>query len=222
MLRYAPDGSGEMIYARGLRNSAGFDWAPDGELYATDNGRNLLGDNFLPCELNHVVEGAHYGWPYANADKLVDPDFGEGNEDMESGFVAPVFEYAAHNAPLGIEFLNQSSLPEEWRGVAIVALHGSWNRSEKDGYKVVSMHWDDAGHVIERDFVWGFLRDDLVISGPAEVAEGRDGAIYVSDDYANAVYRVAWGEEGVSVAQTSPQTTVDGHAALAAYTDARR
>lgn len=222
MLRYAPDGSGEFIYARGLRNSAGFAWAPDGELYATDNGRDLLGDNFPPCELNHVVEGGHYGWPYANGDKLADPDFGDGNESTVAGSIAPVFNYAAHNAPLGIEFLTHPSLPQAWQGVAIVALHGSWNRSEKDGYKVVSMHWDEAGRVSQRDFVWGFLHEDHVIGRPAEVAGGPDGSIYISDDYANAVYRVTWGEQGTTVVGQATAPRVDGHAALAAYSDAQR
>ncbi|MBD3645955.1 MAG: PQQ-dependent sugar dehydrogenase, partial [Pseudomonadales bacterium] len=98
MLRYAPDGSGEEIYARGLRNATGMDWAPfNGALYATDNGRDLLGDNFPPCELNRIVEGGHYGWPYANGDKIPDPDFGEGNEEIVENSIAPVYEFPAHN-----------------------------------------------------------------------------------------------------------------------------
>ncbi len=198
MVRYSPDGKNETIFARGLRNSAGFDWSPnDGQIYATDNGRDMLGDDFPPCELNQVIEGAHYGWPFANGDKLADPDFGDGQQEIIESSIAPVFGYKAHNAPLGIEFIREDKFPPEYHGAAIVALHGSWNRSEKDGYKMVSMHWDSSQRVIEKDFVTGFLVDDEVFGRPAEVAEGPDGAIYFSDDYFGVIYRVAYGETQV-------------------------
>lgn len=196
MVRYTPDGKNEEIFARGLRNSAGFDWSPkDGNIYATDNGRDMLGDNFPPCELNKVEKGHHYGWPFANGDKLPDPDFGEGNAALIEASIAPAFSFRPHNAPLGIAFIQGESLPKEYRQAAIVALHGSWNRSQKDGYKVVSLHWNEAGEIEERDFVSGFLLDDKVVGRPAEVTEGPDGAIYISDDYASAIYRVAYGEQ---------------------------
>ncbi len=195
MVRYQPDGTGETIFARGLRNSAGFDWRPtDGLIYATDNGRDSLGDDFPPCELNQVNEGAHYGWPYANGDKVPDPDFGDGHEAIIGDSIAPVHDFRSHNAPLGIVFVTGEQFPDAYRGAAIVALHGSWNRSSKDGYKVVSLHWDDQGQISERDFVSGFLRDGEVIGRPAEVTEGPDGAIYIADDYVGAIYRVAYGE----------------------------
>lgn len=195
MVRYTPDGNNEEIFAWGLRNSAGFDWSPkDGQIYATDNGRDMLGDNFPPCELNKVEQGGHYGWPFANGNKIPDPDFGEGNEALIASSIAPVFEFSPHNAPLGIAFIQGESLPSDYHQAAIVALHGSWNRSQKDGYKVVSLHWDDSGQIEERDFVSGFLLDDTVVGRPAEVTEGPDGAIYISDDYASVIYRVAYGE----------------------------
>ncbi len=207
MVRYQPDGSGEEIFARGLRNSAGFDWSPvDGQIYATDNGRDLLGDDFPPCELNQVVEGAHYGWPFANGNKIPDPDFGAGNESVISASVPPLFDFRAHNAPLGIEFVRANNFPASYQGAAIVALHGSWNRSEKDGYKVVSLHWDAQGNVIARDFLSGFLENDKVIGRPAEVTQGPDGAFYIADDFANVVYRVAYGEtQQVSIEQSVVQ-----------------
>jgi len=195
MVRYTPDGKNEEIFARGLRNSAGFDWSPkDGNIYATDNGRDMLGDNFPPCELNKVERGKHYGWPFANGNKVADPDFGDGNDAEIASSIAPVFDFSPHNAPLGIAFIKGNSLPNDYHQAAIVALHGSWNRSQKDGYKVVSLHWDDSGQIEERDFVSGFLRDDTVVGRPAEVTEGPDGAIYISDDYASVIYRVAYGE----------------------------
>ena len=211
MMRYNPDGSGEMIFAEGLRNSAGFDWSPrDGHIYATDNGRDMLGDDFPPCEFNRVEEGKHYGWPYANGQGISDPDFGAGNESIVASSVNPVFDFQPHNAPLGMEFVRGKSLPAEYHDAAIAALHGSWNRSEKDGYKVVSLHFDEQGQVSERDFIWGLLEDGDVIGRPADVTEGPDGAIYVSDDFANVVYRVAYGEEQAEIANVSAEPVVVG------------
>ena len=195
MLRYQPDGSGEEILATGLRNSAGFDWSPaDGQLYATDNGRDMLGDDYPPCELNRVEEGKFYGWPYANGNNDPDPDMSEGRERELAAATPMLHGFRAHTAPLGIIFLRGQALPEEYRGAALVALHGSWNRSEKDGYEVVSLHWDETGRVEERAFMTGFLKDDDVIGRPAELTEGPDGAIYIADDYAGAIYRVYYRE----------------------------
>jgi glucose/arabinose dehydrogenase len=195
MVRYNPDGSNEEIFARGLRNSAGFDWSPvDGHIYATDNGRDLLGDNFPHCELNKVEQGNHYGWPYANDDKLPDPDFGEGNEAIIALSIAPIFKFQPHNAPLGITYIRGKGFPSEYHNVALVALHGSWNRSDKDGYKVVTLHTDENDTIVEKDFLSGLLQGDDAIGRPADVAEGPDGAIYISDDYANVIYRVAYAE----------------------------
>ncbi|MBT4519079.1 MAG: oxidoreductase [Halieaceae bacterium] len=195
MVRYKSDGSQEEVFAAGLRNSAGFDWSPaDGKIYATDNGRDLLGDNFPHCELNQVERGNHYGWPYANDDNIPDPDFGKGNASIIESSIAPAFKFMPHNAPLGITFVRARKLPREYHEAALTALHGSWNRSEKDGYKVVSLHWGEDGQITQKDFLAGFLQDDDVIGRPVDVAEGPDGAIYISDDYAHAVYRVAYGE----------------------------
>lgn len=231
MIRYRPDGTGEEIFAEGMRNSAGFDWSPlDGHIYATDNGRDLLGDDFPPCELNRIEQGNHYGWPFANGNKIPDPDFGEGNEALIARSISPVHGFRAHNAPLGIEFVRGDAFPEEYRGAAIVALHGSWNRRDKDGYKVVSLHWDDDGNVTERDFVSGFLKDDDVIGRPAEVTQGPDGAFYISDDYVGAIYRVVYDSDGAAehaVVQTielpvRKQVIPDGGKTLASFTDTQR
>jgi glucose/arabinose dehydrogenase/cytochrome c551/c552 len=196
LMRFRPDGSGEEVFATGLRNSVGFDWRPeDGEIYATDNGRDLLGDDFPPCELNRLVRGGFYGWPFANGDRVADPDLGRGQEARIAASLPPVHGFRAHNAPLGITFLRGGGLPASYRGAAVVALHGSWNRTRKDGYKVVSLHWGPDGRIAERDFLTGFLgsSDEDLIGRPVDVAEGPDGAVYVSDDYAGSVYRVAWG-----------------------------
>jgi glucose/arabinose dehydrogenase len=191
MLRYQPDGTGEEIYATGLRNSVGFDWQPGtGELYATDNGRDLLGDDFPPCELNRIVRGGFYGWPIANGDRVPDPDLGEGHAERIAASIPPAHAFRAHVAPLGMTFVRHPDAPADYRGAALVALHGSWNRSELDGYEVVSLHWDDQGRITERPFLTGFEVDGDVIGRPVDVVEAEDGALYVSDDYAGAIYRV--------------------------------
>jgi glucose/arabinose dehydrogenase len=192
MLRYDLDGSNGEIYAQGLRNSVGFDWRPaDGALFATDNGRDSLGDDFPPCELNMIVQGGHYGWPFANGHNIADPDFGLGAQHKINISESPVYEFRAHNAPLGITFIRNRAAPAELRGAALAALHGSWNRSAKDGYKVVSLHWRADGRIEARDYLWGFLENGEVFGRPVDVAEGPDGAIYVSDDYAGNIYRIA-------------------------------
>lgn len=191
IMRFRPDGSNPGIFATGLRNSVGFDWQPGtGELYATDNGRDLLGDDFPPCELNRIVEGGFYGWPFASGDRVPDPDLGAGYEERIATSIPPVHGFRAHNAPLGITFLRSEHLAAPYRGAALVALHGSWNRTRKDGYEVVSLHWNPDGQIEERPFLTGFLRDERVVGRPVDVAEGPDGAIYVSDDYAGAIYRI--------------------------------
>lgn len=200
LLRYTRDGLFLGVFADGLRNSAGFDWAPDtGVLYATDNGRDMLGDDFPPCELNAIVEGGFYGWPYVNGNNIFDPDLGNERSAVSLSAIPPVHEFKPHNAPLGITFLRRS--PEVFGGqtVALVALHGSWNRSRKDGYKVVSLHFDEDGMIEEQDFLTGFLVDDTALGRPAEIAEAPDGTIYVSDDLRNAIYRIGRGSPGVAV-----------------------
>lgn len=192
MMRFEPDGTQGEIYATGLRNSVGFDWAPwDGSLYATENSRDLLGDDFPPDELNRIERGAFYGWPYLNGFNVLDPDLGKGHEALLATARPPVHGFRAHNAPLGITFLRSPGRPPGYERAAVVALHGSWNRSVPDGYKVVSLHWAADGTIEERDFLAGFLGDSGVMGRPAGVAEGPDGAVYVADDYAGVVYRVA-------------------------------
>jgi glucose/arabinose dehydrogenase len=191
ILRYEADGSGEEIYASGLRNSVGFDWRPGtDELFATDNGRDLLGNDYPPCELNRIERGGFYGFPVANGDRRPDPDFGDGQEDRIASSIPPAHPFDAHTAPLGITFVRHPSAPADFQGAALVAQHGSWNRTELAGYKVVSLHWDDRGGISERDFLTGFNLDDDVIGRPADVIEGPDGAFYVSDDYAGAIFRI--------------------------------
>jgi glucose/arabinose dehydrogenase len=208
MLRYRPDGSQPEVFATGLRNSVGFDWRPGtADLYATDNGRDLLGDDFPPCELNRIEPGGFYGWPFANGDRVPDPDLGAGNEDRIAASIPPVHEFRAHNAPLGMTFLRSRNWPAPYPNAALVALHGSWNRTRKDGYEVVSLHWTSDGRIEERPFLTGFLRGEKVIGRPVDVAEGPDGAIYVSDDYGGAIYRIVLAHDARTTASVRTPTT---------------
>ncbi|MEH6581746.1 MAG: PQQ-dependent sugar dehydrogenase [Halioglobus sp.] len=197
--RFNLDGSGAESYATGLRNSLGLDWAPwDGALYATDNGRDMLGDDYPPCELNKIEQGKFYGWPYYNGANEPDPDFPDAPAELAASPVAPVHEFRAHNAPLGLRFIETGSWPEPYDRVAIAALHGSWNRSTPDGYRVVSLHWDED-QISRRDFLTGFEKEGEIIGRPVDVAQGPDKAIYVSDDYAGAIYRISYvGDQGDS------------------------
>ena len=193
ILRFNLDGSESEIFATGLRNTVGIDWHPDtGLLYGVDNGRDFLGDDFPPCELNLIERGGFYGWPYANGNRVADPDFDEsyGAEIQQS--IVPVHGFAAHSAPLGMTFLRNNQLPEIYRQALLVALHGSWNRTERQGYEVLSLHFQQDGSIQERKFATGFEVDDNVIGRPVDVAEGSSGEIYISDDYTGMVYRVVY------------------------------
>jgi len=209
ILRFPATGGEGVIYARGLRNAVGFAWQPStGDLYATDNGRDLLGDDIPPGELNRVVADADYGWPFAHGDRVVDPDVGAGHEARVAESIPPAHAFGAHNAPLGLVFLGNDE-PGDYAGAALAALHGSWNRTQKDGYKVVSLHWGASGEITERDFLWGFLEAEDVIGRPSDVAQGPDGSIYVADDYAGVVYRVARGESSRRILSGSAEAVAN-------------
>ena len=191
IMRMQPDGSRREIYATGLRNSVGLDWAPwDGALYATENGRDLLGDDLPPDELNRIEQGKFYGWPFVYGAGVIDPEAGAGHAAEAARATAPAHVFRAHNAPLGFAFLRGTNLPAGYSRTALVALHGSWNRSQPDGYKVVALDWQPDGRIVERDFLTGFLGDAGVLGRPAGIAQGPDGAIFITDDYAGVIYRV--------------------------------
>jgi glucose/arabinose dehydrogenase len=193
IMRLQADGTQAQIFARGLRNSIGMDFAPwDGALYATDNGRDLLGDDFPPCELNRIEQDGFYGWPFINGFGRLDPDLGAGRTPLLATSRSPVHGFRAHNAPLGIRFLRARQRAPGFERAALVALHGSWNRSTPDGYRVVSLHWRDDGRIEERPFLWGFLEAGSIIGRPVDIAESEDGTLYVSDDYAGVIYRVRY------------------------------
>ena len=187
------DGKFVDVYATGLRNSAGFDWRADGTLYATDNGRDLLGDDFPPCELDQIRQGGFYGWPFANGDRVPDPDLGAGREAVIDGVDSAGVLVPRPQRPVG------NGVPEERpqrRGVsrrctgcaARIVESQQEGRLQGRGAALGRRRLDSCD-----DFLTGFLVDENVIGRPAELAEASDGTIYVSDDYANAVYRIVPG-----------------------------
>ena len=194
MLRAELDGSNPQILATGLRNTVGFDWAPwSGELYATSNSRDLLGDDFPPDDLNLIVEGGFYGWPYYHGDNVPDPEFGDKRPELAAVAIPPAHKFRAHNAPLGIHFVEEyEDMPEYFDRTALVALHGSWNRSTLDGYKVVSLHWDSDGNITRRDFLSGFITADGVLGRPVAIAQDQQGRFYITDDLGGRIYRVQY------------------------------
>ncbi len=190
--RIDPDGTRYEVVARGVRNSVGFDWNPaDGSLWFTDNGRDWLGDDTPPCELNRVGKaGEHFGYPWCHGGNLADPEF---DDRPCTDFTGPQVRFGPHTAPLGMRFYAGAMFPEEYRGDIFVAQHGSWNRSRKTGYQVVRVHGDGASAVKSEPFVHGWLRDEDVSGRPVDVLVMPDGALLVSDDQADAIYRVSYG-----------------------------
>ncbi len=190
IVRYNPDGTGEEIFARGLRNAVSFAWRPGtDELWATDMGRDWLGDDFPPDELDLVIRGMDYGWPYCNGDRVPDPDF--GSPQRCAATQPPMLGFQAHSAPIGLRFCDGCALPQAYRGDLFVAFHGSWNRSTPTGYKVVVVSFEGGRPTGYSDFVSGWLTGSQAWGRPVDAIFGPDGALYVSDDRAGAVYRIA-------------------------------
>lgn len=188
--RINPDGSGKEIYARGVRNTVGFDWDPEtGDLWFTDNGRDWLGDNQPDDELNHATKaGQHFGYPYCHAGTIIDPEFGEGRNCED--YVPPEALLGPHVAALGMRFYQGEMFPERYRGGMFIAQHGSWNRSEKVGYRVMFARKTGNGVEVE-PFATGWLQGESDWGRPVDVLEMPDGALLVSDDANGVIYRIA-------------------------------
>lgn len=192
LVRLNRDGSGFEIIAGGIRNTVGFDWHPaTRELFFTENGRDYLGDDAPPEELNKWTEkGQHFGYPYCHAD-IPDPKFGRGKDCRR--YVLPEWRFKAHMAPLGVRFYRGSQFPERYRGQMLVALHGSWNRSQPHGYRVVLIRFRQGKPVSETVFADGWLeKNGHVLGRPVDIIELPDGSLLVSDDHRGAIYRIAY------------------------------
>jgi len=191
-MRMAPDGSRLEIFARGVRNTVGFDWHPDTKvLWFTDNGRDWLGDDQPPDELNHAPEkGLHFGFPYLHGSDIPGPNFGD-NTDL-SRFVRPVQDLGPHVAALGMRFYTGSMFPDRYRKIVFIAEHGSWNRSQPIGYRITMVRLEDdrsAGYDV---FAHGWLQGENVWGRPVYLEVLPDGSMLVSDDRAGAIYRITY------------------------------
>ncbi len=190
IMAYNPDGSNGRLFARGLRNAVGIAFRPGTmELWASNNGRDLLGDNLPPETINLVNEGDDFGWPRCHSGRIVDPDFGKSGAC--DGVTKPVVEMQAHSAPLGLTFYTGQRFPEQYRGDLFVAFHGSWNRSIPTGYKIVRIPMENGTPGAVQDFAVGWLPENSKQWGrPVDVVTGSDGSLFVSDDGGGMIYRI--------------------------------
>jgi glucose/arabinose dehydrogenase len=203
--RIKPDGTGFEIFAHGVRNSVGFDWHPvTHEMWFTDNGRDNLGDDIPSDELNVATKaGQHFGYPYCQQGDLVDPDVGKGHSCAE--FVPPILKVGPHVAAIGMKFYTGSMFPAEYRNAILMAQHGSWNRSQPIGYRVMVARNDGHKVLDYQPFVDGFLhgiRGTPSTNGatgdayarPADVLVLKDGSLLISDDQGGRIFRVTYGK----------------------------
>ena len=181
------------IVARGIRNSVGIDFNPlTGDMFFTDNGSDFLGDDLPPDELNHATaDGLHFGFPFFGGGSARTREFAE--QKILGRLVAPVIEFGAHVAALGIHFYRGDMFPRAYRGDAFVAQHGSWNRRIPDGYRVMRIRFDAAGRPVAKEvFAEGWLVGRRAWGRPVDIKELPDGSLLISDDKAGVIYRITY------------------------------
>lgn len=191
--RMNPDGSDFEVFARGIRNTVGFDWRrEDGVLWFTENGRDRMGDDVPPDELNRAPQaGLNFGFPRCHGAKNPDPKLGSPEDCAR--FTPPVLELGAHVAALGMRFYDGTMFPPEYRGQIFIAEHGSWNRSSKVGYRVMRVKLEGNRAVAYEAFAQGWLGPKGEVWGrPVDLQVMPDGALLVSDDKSGAIYRIAY------------------------------
>jgi glucose/arabinose dehydrogenase len=192
--RMNSDGSGLEIYARGIRNTVGFDWQPQNKkMWFTDNGRDELGEDIPGDELNYApVAGMHFGHPFCDQGNIVDPQFGKGKRCED--YVAPAKVLDPHVAALGMRFYTGKMFDSSYSNKIFIAEHGSWNRSKAIGYRVMTVQTDSSGKASDyKVFAEGWLQPDgKVLGRPVDVLVMPDGALLVSDDHAGVIYRITY------------------------------
>jgi glucose/arabinose dehydrogenase len=198
ILRMNPDGSNLEIFAHGVRNTVGFDWHPaTKELWFTDNGRDWLGDDQPPDELNQAPDkGLHFGFPYCHGGTIPDPEYGSQRRCNE--FVPPAMQLGPHVAALGMRFYTGAMFPPEYRNQIFIAEHGSWNRSVPIGYRLTLVRLEGNRAVRYEVFVEGWLKNGRAWGRPVDVLVLPDGALLVSDDLAGVIYRISYKSKVVS------------------------
>jgi glucose/arabinose dehydrogenase len=193
ILRMNPDGTGREPIAKGVRNSVGFSWQPkSNKFWFTDNGRDEMGDNVPDCELNRLDKvGDDFGFPYCHAGSVMDPEFGKLKGC--SAAVAPALKLGPHVAPLAIRFVTGGQFPAAFQNTALIAQHGSWNRSVPIGYRIMQVKFDGDKVTGYEPFLTGWLKDDGKVTGrPVDLQWAPDGALLVSDDQEGAIYRISY------------------------------
>jgi len=192
IVRMRSDGGDQEVVAYGVRNSVGFAWHPEtGELWFTDNGRDMLGDDIPPGELNRLSKaGSHFGFPYCHGGDIPDPDFGAVHDCAD--FEGPARTLGPHVAPLGLLFYRGQMFPEEYRNQVLIAEHGSWNRSQKIGYRISLVRLNRSEAQSYEVFADGWLTDGEVSGRPVDLLEMPDGSLLVSDDQAGKLYRIRY------------------------------
>jgi len=192
IMRMNADGSGLETFARGVRNTVGFDWDPrTREMWFTDNGRDWLGDDSPPDELNHAPRaGMHFGFPYCHGGTISDPELGRRRPC--SDFTPPEQNLGPHVASLGMRFYTGTQFPAPYRNQILIAEHGSWNRTKKIGYRVSLVRLENGKAVSYEPFATGWLQGEDVWGRPADVLVMPDGSLLVSDDFAGAIYRITY------------------------------
>jgi len=194
--RMNPDGSNLEIFAHGVRNTVGFDWHPKtGELWFTDNGRDWLGDNLPPDELNRASKkGLHFGFPYCHGGSIADPEFGGKRTCKE--FVPPSMTLGPHVAALGMRFYTGKMFPARYRHQIFIAEHGSWNRTSPIGYRISLVRLNGNQAKSYEVFAEGWLKSGRAWGRPVDVLVMPDGALLVSDDRAGVIYRISYNNSG--------------------------
>jgi len=190
--RLNPDGSDREVFAEGVRNTVGFTWHPDtGVMWFTDNGRDWMGDDLPPCELNRAPRaGMDFGFPHCHGASIPDPDFAGRHRCDE--FTPPALELGPHVAPLGLKFYTGDRFPEEYRKQLFIAEHGSWNRSEPIGYRIVLVRIENGKAVSQEIFAEGWLQDGDSWGRPVDLLILPDGSMLVSDDAGGRIFRISY------------------------------
>lgn len=195
LTRMNPDGSNHEIIAHGIRNTVGFDWHPTtDELWFTDNGRDWMGDNQPPDELNRITEkGQHFGYPFCHGDGIPDPKFGDQRNCDD--FIPPARVLGPHVAALGMIFYTGKMFPDKYNQQILIAEHGSWNRTTPIGYRITMVQLDENQAVSYEPFADGWLQGNRAWDRPVDILQLHDGSLLVSDDAAGVIYRIFYNPE---------------------------